>query len=80
VLEGLMMGLRLVEEGVDLAALARRHGIDPRVENADALARHEKAGFLVRRGDRLVCTPRGLEVLNRVLVDFVPDEEPAAAT
>jgi oxygen-independent coproporphyrinogen III oxidase len=80
VLEGLMMGLRLVEEGVDLAALARRHGIDPRVENAEALERHERAGFLMRRGDRLVCTPRGLEVLNSILVDFVPDEEPAAAT
>jgi oxygen-independent coproporphyrinogen III oxidase len=78
VLEGLMMGLRLLDEGVDLAALARRHGIDPRVEHAEALARHEAAGFLVRRGDRLLCTPRGLEVLNRVLVDFVPEEEPSA--
>ena len=78
VLEGLMMGLRLVEEGVDLAALAARHGVDPRVEHAEALDRHVRAGFLERRGDRLRCTSRGLEVLNRLLVDFVPDEETAA--
>ena len=75
--ESLMMGLRLVDEGVDLAELALRHGLDPRIEHADALARHEAAGFLARRGDRVRCTPRGLHVLNSLLVDFVPDEEEA---
>jgi oxygen-independent coproporphyrinogen-3 oxidase len=73
-LESLMMGLRLVEEGVDLAALAARHGLDPRVVHADAIARHVESGHLARRGDRLVATPRGLDVLNRLLVDFVPEE------
>jgi oxygen-independent coproporphyrinogen-3 oxidase len=75
-LEALMMGLRLVDEGVDLAELARRHGIDPRVEHAEAIARHVAGGTLRRDGDRLRATPAGLLVLNRVLVDFVPDDDP----
>jgi oxygen-independent coproporphyrinogen-3 oxidase len=79
VLEALMMGLRLVEEGVDLAAVATRHGVDPRIEHGDAIASHVEAGRLVLEGDRLRCTPTGLEVLNRVLLDFVPDEEPASS-
>jgi oxygen-independent coproporphyrinogen-3 oxidase len=73
-LESLMMGLRLVDEGVDLAALAARHGIDPRVVHGDALARHVAAGLLSRRGDVVVATDRGLDVLNTLLVDFVPEE------
>ena len=76
-LESLMMGLRLVKEGVDLAALAVRHGVDPRVEHRDAIARHVAAGRLERTGGRLRCTPAGLDVLQTILVDFVPDEEPA---
>ena len=76
-LEALMMGLRLLDEGVDLAALATRYGVDPRVEHADAIGRHVRGGTLEREGDRLRATPRGVDVLNRVLVDFVPAEEPA---
>jgi oxygen-independent coproporphyrinogen-3 oxidase len=77
-LESLMMGLRLVDEGVDLAALAASHGIDPRVVHADAIARHVEAELLSRRGDRLVATDRGLDVLNAVLVDFVPEDASTA--
>jgi oxygen-independent coproporphyrinogen-3 oxidase len=69
--DALMMGLRLVEEGVDLAALAERHGVDPRVAHRDAIARHVAGGFLEREGDRLRCTPAGLDVLNRLLLDFL---------
>jgi oxygen-independent coproporphyrinogen III oxidase len=71
--ESLMMGLRLAVEGVDLDELASRHGVDPRVEHADAIRRHVAAGFLERTGDRLRCTPRGLDVLNTLLLDFLPD-------
>ena len=79
VFESLMMGLRLVEEGVDLAALAVRHDIDPAVEHGEAIARHVAAGLLERDGARLRCTPRGLDVLQRILLDFVPDPEPVPA-
>ena len=71
-LEALMMGLRLLDEGVDLAALKERYGVDPRVEHADAIDRHVRDGTLEREGDRLRATPRGVDVLNTVLVDFVP--------
>jgi oxygen-independent coproporphyrinogen-3 oxidase len=74
--ESLMMGLRLVD-GIDLAALALRHGVDPRAEHADAIARHADAGLLVVEGDRLRCTARGLDLLQRVLLDFVPDPDDA---
>src|SRR5262249_35186900 len=73
-LESLMMGLRLVDEGVDLGELAARHGVDARVEHRDVIASHVAAGLLVLDGARLRCTPAGLDVLNSLLVDFVPDE------
>ena len=72
VLESLMMGLRLVEEGVDLDALSARHGLDVRAMHREPLARHVAAGHLSLDGARLRCTPAGLRVLNTVLVDFVP--------
>jgi oxygen-independent coproporphyrinogen-3 oxidase len=71
-LESLMMGLRLVEEGVDLDELTARHGLDARQVHADALARHVAAGRLTLDGARLRATAAGLAVLNSVLVDFVP--------
>ncbi len=72
VLESLMMGLRLLDEGVDLVELSARHGLDVRAMHGDALARHVEAGRLVLDGARLRCTPAGVRVLNAVLVDFVP--------
>jgi len=38
------------------------------------------AGFLSLSGPRLRCTAAGLDVLNSLLVDFVPDEQPAGAS
>jgi oxygen-independent coproporphyrinogen-3 oxidase len=76
--ESLMMGLRLVDEGVDLAALSARHGVDAEAEHGAAIARHVREGRLVREGARLHATEAGLEVLQRVLVDFVPDDAPVA--
>jgi oxygen-independent coproporphyrinogen-3 oxidase len=70
--ESLMMGLRLAE-GVDLDVLAARHGMDARVVHADALARHVADDTLVLEGPRLRCTDRGLDVLNAVLLDLVPE-------
>jgi len=72
VLESLMMGLRLLDEGVDLDGLSARHGLDVRALHGDALARHVDAGRLALDGARVRCTPAGLRVLNAVLVDFVP--------
>ncbi len=70
--ESLMMGLRLIE-GIDLDVLDARFGLDVRTEHAQALERHEASGFLVRDGARLRLTPKGLDVANAVIGDFVPD-------
>ena len=69
--ESLMMGLRLVDEGVDLAALSARHGVDPRVVHAAAISRHVASGHLALDGARLRCTPAGLAVLNHLLLEFL---------
>ena len=69
--ESMMMGLRLVREGVDLEALAARHGVDPRVVHAEAIRGHVGAGLLSLTGSRLRCTPAGLCVLNRLLLDLL---------
>lgn len=74
VLESLMMGLRLLDEGVDLAVLSSRHGVDVEREHGEAIDRHVAEGRLVREGTRLRCTAAGLRVLHRVLLDFVPED------
>jgi oxygen-independent coproporphyrinogen-3 oxidase len=77
--ESLMMGLRLLE-GVDLARLGARHGLDARARYADVVARHRDAGLLVQDGDRIALSERGLDVANHVLADFWPaDVEPGDA-
>ena len=50
--EGLMLGLR-TREGLDLAALAARTGLDARVERSRALAKRVASGDLVFDGDVL---------------------------
>ena len=50
--EALMLGLR-TREGVDLAALQTRTGIDPRAGREDAIARRVARGELVGTSDRL---------------------------
>jgi oxygen-independent coproporphyrinogen-3 oxidase len=79
--DALMMGLRLAE-GVDLDALSRRHGVDAGALHRDAIRRHVEGGTLAldaSRGSlRLRATERGIEVLNRVLLDFLPAGSAAA--
>jgi oxygen-independent coproporphyrinogen-3 oxidase len=72
--ESLMMGLRLVD-GVDVDELSERHGIDPRVAHADAIALHEAGGFLQLEGAQLRLTTKGLDLANAVIGDFYPDED-----
>jgi coproporphyrinogen III oxidase-like Fe-S oxidoreductase len=48
--EGMLLGLR-TEAGLDVNALARRAGIDPRVTRERALARAEQRGNLICERD-----------------------------
>jgi len=65
--ELLMMGLRLAE-GVDLARQARLAG---QPLDAQALARLDDLGLVIRTGGRLIATPAGRAVLNGVLRELL---------
>lgn len=75
-LELLMTGLR-TREGVDLAGLRERSGVDPLTRFAPQVAAALEQGTLQRRGDRLVASRRGLMVLNAVLRPFFAARSPA---
>ena len=66
--ESLLMGLRL-HEGVDLARIARRTGIDDLIDE-EAAQRLERQGLL-SRGEQFGVTQAGMLVLNSILVDIV---------
>ncbi len=68
--EALFLGLRLVE-GVDLAELGARYGIDPRKRYADAWARASDAGLILREGDRARLTPAGRLRSNELFQEIV---------
>ncbi|MCG6922867.1 MAG: radical SAM family heme chaperone HemW [Acidobacteria bacterium] len=68
--DALLTGLRRTE-GVDLATLRHRHGIDPSVEWADALGEVAQAGLVETAGDRLRLTDRGMLLSNEVFRIFV---------
>jgi oxygen-independent coproporphyrinogen-3 oxidase len=72
-LESLMMGLRLAE-GVDLDALATRHGIDVRERYPDVLARQRADGLVHLDGATLALTDRGLDLANHVVAAYVPSD------
>ncbi|WP_264776222.1 radical SAM family heme chaperone HemW [Deinococcus aetherius] len=78
VTDALFMGLRL-REGVDLADLSRRAGLDVRAAYAGPIAANVRRGLLTLEGGRLRATPQGWWSLNRVITDFL-EESPAAST
>lgn len=68
--EAVMLGLR-TREGVDLAALGARYGIDAEALFAEAIARLERDGLLVRDGCRVRLTRRGLMLANVASAAFL---------
>jgi oxygen-independent coproporphyrinogen III oxidase len=70
--EEVMLRLRMAE-GMSLAALSRRWGIDAAARYADLVDRFAAAGLLevAEGGDRLAFTERGLEVADGVLAEFL---------
>lgn len=70
--EALLMGLRLAE-GLDLAALSQRFGIqaDALVDPAK-LALYESLGLAWREGARIGVTPHGMPLLDALLGELVP--------
>lgn len=69
--ESMMLGLRLVREGVELARFAAQHGVDLRTVFADELARLAAQGMLEVAADRVRVTSRGLMLGNQVAAAFL---------
>jgi oxygen-independent coproporphyrinogen-3 oxidase len=68
--EALFLGLRLVE-GLDLATVSRRYGIDPEERYRAAWERARDAGILEREGSRVRLTPFGRLRSNELFAEFV---------
>jgi oxygen-independent coproporphyrinogen-3 oxidase len=73
--ETMMMGLRLLDEGVAYDRFRRRFGRDLRRVYAAGLAALERRGLIHLLPDRVRLSPRGRLLGNQVFMEFLPDEE-----
>jgi oxygen-independent coproporphyrinogen-3 oxidase len=69
--ETMMLGLRLVQEGVSFARFEEMHGQPLRAAFGSTLDRLQVAGLLESNEERVCLTPRGLLIGNRVFSEFV---------
>jgi oxygen-independent coproporphyrinogen-3 oxidase len=69
--ETMMLGLRLVEEGVSRARFRRRHGVEMDAVFADELARLHSQEMLTDDGETVRLTERGLMLGNQVFAAFL---------
>lgn len=69
--ETVMLGMRLVEEGVSTAEYRARFGADLRVTFAPQWAKLERDGLVAWDGERVRLTDRGRLLGNRVFLEFV---------
>ncbi len=77
--ETMMLGLRLLQEGVSETAFAARHGLRLREVYGQEIASLEALGLLRWEGDRLKLTRRGLLMANDVAERFLPDTVPVGS-
>ena len=68
--ERMMMGLRQTQ-GIDCVRFGHDFGAQPEEIWPEATGRFIREGLLVREGDRLCLTPRGMQVMNSVLVELL---------
>jgi oxygen-independent coproporphyrinogen-3 oxidase len=69
--ETMMLGLRLVCEGVPFDRFAALHGVDLRTVFAEEIARLQAQELIVLDEQRVRVTPRGLLVGNQVFAEFL---------
>ena len=69
--ETMMLGLRLVEEGVAFARFEEMHGQTLGAVFGPELARLQEAGLLESNDERVRLTRRGMLVGNRVFSEFI---------
>ena len=70
--ETMMLGLRLIEEGVPLARFHRRYGVDLRQVYADQLQRFIAMDLIMVDENRVRLTRRGVMVGNQIFAAFLP--------
>ena len=71
--ETMMLGLRLLREGVDGERFAARHGQALAEVFGAELRRLTDRGWLTADGQRVRLTPAGLLLGNRVFAEFLPE-------
>jgi oxygen-independent coproporphyrinogen III oxidase len=71
--ETLMLGLRLIDEGVNRARFADRFGVELDEIYGSIIARLVEQDLLEALPDRIRLTPRGWLLGNRVFAEFLPD-------
>jgi oxygen-independent coproporphyrinogen-3 oxidase len=71
--ETMMLGLRLVREGVTFARFAALYDVDLRVVFAAEIARLQAQGLIVLDEERIRLTERGLLVGNQVFAEFLAE-------
>jgi oxygen-independent coproporphyrinogen-3 oxidase len=71
--ETMMLGLRLLREGVVISRFQARFGLDPRARYADELRKLSALGLVDITGERVVLSPRGRLLGNQVFLHFVGD-------
>lgn len=74
--ERMMMGLRMTR-GVDAPRFERDFGLPPEAVWPRAIARMTAGGLMRRDADRLALTPRGMDVMNALLVELMEEQEGA---
>ncbi len=70
--ETMMLGLRLVEEGVSRSRFRQRHGVEMDDAFANELTRLTSQKLLQSDGERVYVTQRGLMMGNQVFAAFLP--------
>ena len=68
--ETMFLGLRM-SDGVSDAEFTEAFGLSYRELYGEVIARHIADGLLAEEGDRIFLTPRGVEISNVVLADYL---------
>lgn len=69
--ETMMLGLRLLDEGVDNSAFSKRHGVELDTHFAPQIAEMERIGLLERTDAGVRLTQRGMMLANDVAAAFL---------
>jgi oxygen-independent coproporphyrinogen-3 oxidase len=70
--ETLMLGLRLIDEGIERARFADRFGVELDAIFGETIERLVDQDLIEASADRIRLTPRGRLLGNRVFAEFLP--------